>query len=258
VYYYRSLIALGQEDVVLKGIAANAPLELQVVKLLATLKSAKDKDNQDLAWETLKEWNEPLTGNRYALLIASQIAFETKHYKEALNYVNADTESLEMLAMTVQIYLKINRLDLAAKQVKAMAAIDDDDTLTSLATSWIYIVQGGEKVNEAYFLLQDSLDKFGPSPYVFNSMAVCQIQLKNYRQAFQHLKQARDQSMQNRERVSGETLINSIVCCQHLRNPESITRIFSELKQSDPSHPWLIKYAEMEAAFDKSALNYKL
>jgi hypothetical protein len=43
------------------------------------------------------------------------------------------------LALSVEIYLKIDRVDLASKQVKAMQDIDDDDALTTLATTWLYI-----------------------------------------------------------------------------------------------------------------------
>jgi hypothetical protein len=41
--------------------------------------------------------------------------------------------------MTVQIFLKIDRLDLAQKQVKTMQEVDDDDTLSTLAASWVNI-----------------------------------------------------------------------------------------------------------------------
>lgn len=41
------------------------------------------------------------------------------------------------LALTVQIYLKIDRIDLAAKAAAIMATVDDDDTLTQLASSWV-------------------------------------------------------------------------------------------------------------------------
>ncbi len=159
-----------------KAIPANAPAELQAVKLLATYKSASD-ENRELVLDNLKEmkeqWTpEPTTPAGVQLLVAL-IHFEARNYKEALRMVHKGHEQLEQcvapplsaplllpspsfpllcffplvlrcsvvhsLALTVQIYLKIDRLDLAAKQVKAMQDIDDDDALTALATAWLYI-----------------------------------------------------------------------------------------------------------------------
>jgi len=259
VFYYRSHIAIGQEDVAVKGISQNAPIELQCVKLLATFKTAAE-DNKEMVFDTLKEWgdNQSLNQNPAAQIVASQISFDAKNYRDALKYVHAGHESLEMLAMCIQIYLKIDRIDLAQQTLKSMQDIDDDDTLTGLASSWIFIAQGGEKVNEAFFFLAELVEKFSPSILVLNSMAVCQILLKNYTNAFQYLKQARDLAIAGKEKVSAETLINSIVCLQHLRKADLITRILSELKQTHPHHPWLKRYAEMEALFDKSAQTYQL
>lgn len=42
-------------------------------------------------------------------------------------------------ALLVQLDLKIDRLDLAQAQVKAMKAIDEDHTLTTLASAWVLL-----------------------------------------------------------------------------------------------------------------------
>lgn len=96
------------------------------------------------------------------------------------------------MTIEVQLYLKMDRVDLAAKVIKTMADVDDDDPLTQLATAWVYIAQGGDKISEAFYLLQELIEKFGQSVSVLNSLAVCQLHLKNFSQAFQFLKQARN------------------------------------------------------------------
>lgn len=37
----------------------------------------------------------------------------------------------------VQLYLRIDRLDLAQKELKSMKALDEDNALSMLATAWV-------------------------------------------------------------------------------------------------------------------------
>lgn len=39
--------------------------------------------------------------------------------------------------MMVQLYLRIDRADLAAKELKSMKALDEDNVLSMLATAWV-------------------------------------------------------------------------------------------------------------------------
>jgi len=286
VLYYRSLSGLGQDETVIKAISNTAPLELQAVKLLSSYQlsvSRQAQDDHQLLLDTLAEWNHNPTPT--LVLCTALLFFMKRDYKNALKtlspalYAAQSSQSLgaaagagsvmiggmnvgmtlELYSFAVQLYLKMDRVDLAQKQVKAMQEIDDDDTLTTLATAWLYIGQGGDKVNEASFLLQELREKFEPSIPVLNCLAVCQIHSKNYTNAFQLLKQARDQAIQNKERVSAETLINSMICLQHLKKPpEIINRVLGELKQTWPNSWYLNRMAEADDIFNKTAANYKL
>ena len=43
------------------------------------------------------------------------------------------------MAVSVMNFLSINRVDQAEKQLKAMAALDEDATVTQLAMAWVNI-----------------------------------------------------------------------------------------------------------------------
>lgn len=119
VFYYRSLIAMGCEDQVIKGVNNNSPFDLQAVKLLAAYNTMAD-DNKDIIYDAIKEWSEKdklerkqnesnshgngngngngngTSGTGTWQLIASIIYYSSNNYSEALKYIVDFHENLEM------------------------------------------------------------------------------------------------------------------------------------------------------------------
>lgn len=64
------------------------------------------------------------------------------------------------MALCVQCYLLMDRVDRAEAQAKAMSAADDDATASQLAAAWVGAELGGAKVQEACYIYQELGDKY--------------------------------------------------------------------------------------------------
>lgn len=257
VFYFRALLQSNPSEI-FKQVNERSSAGLQAIKLLATYRSAAS-EQKELAFETLQEWlsDDMLKQDAAVQLIASQMYFEDGKYKDALRLVQPAGDDLERLAMQVQIYLVLNRLDLAGTACKSMADLDDDDALTQLATAWLYMATGGDKIMEASCLLQELVDKFRPSSQVLCCQAVCQIHLGNFGEANEFLKRARQQVIKDGGKVDASTLINYIVCLRNLRkSQEVVDKVENELRELYPQHPWIQNQASMSSMFDQHAKNY--
>jgi len=179
-------------------------------------------------------------------LIASIIYFQEGNYEDAMRAVY-QSSNLEGLAMLVQIYLKINRLDQAEKELRAMQKLDDDATITLLAAAWVNLAAGGERTNEAFLTYTDLIEKYGATSLLLNGLAVCNMHLRKFSDAEKNLLQSLEKDSSN-----PDTIANLIACYeQQSKAPEVISRQLTQLKLAAPKHPWLVQYQRAEDDFDR-------
>jgi len=252
VYVYRSYIAQGRHKLVLDEIkdpkAANA---LQAVKLLATYLG--NEDTRDISLATLKEWiSDGVAANNPTLqIVAATIYMHEEKYEDAMRCVY-QANSLEGLSLLVQIYLKINRLDLAEKELKGMQKIDDDATVTQITQVWVQLAGGGEQVNDALNTLQDLSNKFGTSGYILNLMGACCISLKKFADAEKYLLQGLEKNSSDID-----TLVNLITCHQHQGKPaDIISREINQLKALAPKSYFARQLQKQDDDFDRLAKQF--
>jgi len=175
-FTYRAYIAQGSCQVVIDEIHNDAATALQGVKLFAQLLSSDTQ--KDAVLEQLQGWlADPVSNsNPYLLAMAGCIYLHVGDLAEALKAVHS-TSSLELFAIQIQCLLKLDRVDLAERQVKSMQAMDDDATLTQLATAWVDMAIGGAKVQEAFHIYQDLGDKYTWTNALYNGLAACNMQV---------------------------------------------------------------------------------
>lgn len=245
VLLYRSYIALGQYELVIAEINNSSPMALQAVKLLAEYFAGKKDQEATLA--TLQSWlaDAACNSNPHVLLVAGTIFAQEGNFVDALKICHVGT-TLEMSALCVQLYLKMDRPDKAEQVVKTMSAADDDAVVTQLATAWLNLSLGGAKVQEASYIYQELADKYNWTAMLYNARAVCHMKMGNFEEAERDLLEAL-----NLNTKDPDTLANLVTCGLHLG--KNVSRYNSQLGLSSPNHPIARKSLAADELFDRAA-----
>lgn len=135
---YRSYIAQKKYGVVLDDISSSASDELKYVRLFAEYLSSESKRDSIIQDLDSKLGSLNVT-NPLVLLIIANIYVCAENFETALKVLyNVDSSSsLECSALAIEVYLKLDRMDLAKKELKKMIDIDEDAIITQLANAWV-------------------------------------------------------------------------------------------------------------------------
>lgn len=253
VFVYRAYIALKKYGVVINEIHGASPQELQPLKQLAEYFSQPTK-RESIVLKLDQQVSGNLDVNNCVfLLVAASIYYNESSYETVLKVLH-QSDHLECRALMLQTQLRMDRLDLAKKELKTMQEIDDDAILTQLASAWVNLATGGEKLQEAYYTFQELADKNAPTALLLNGQATCCVGQSKYEEAESALQDALEKDSNNTD-----TLVNLVVLSQlSSKTPEVCNRYLSQLIDSAPEHPFVIEFQNKERDFDLLAKQYAL
>ncbi|XP_063598109.1 coatomer subunit epsilon-like [Penaeus indicus] len=251
IFLYRALIGQRKYGVVQSEIKASAPPPLQALKLLAQyfqFPSNRVTIVNDL--ESQLSGNVDLS-NTALLIVAATIYCHEDNYEGALRALS-QSDALECRALMVQTYLKMERLDAARKELKTLQEKDDDATLTQMAQAWTHIATGGEKLQDAYYIYQELLDKNVSTALLLNGQAVCFLGQAKYEEAESALQEALDKDPSN-----PDTLINLMVLAHHTGKPQEVAnRYLVQLRDEHKGHKFVEDITTKEDDFNRLVKQY--
>ncbi|RWS24895.1 coatomer subunit epsilon-like protein [Leptotrombidium deliense] len=248
---YRSYIALKKYGVVLDEINDRKGQPLMFIRMVADYLSGDSSRKSKIYQDLDGKLSSVETSEHIPLLAAASIHYYESNYDAALRILHS-SDNLECMAMSLQIYLKLDRIDFAKKELKKMQDKDEDATITQLALGWLNLALGGDKLQEAFYIFQEISDKYGNTALLSNGIAVALINQGKYEEAEPVLTQALDKDSSN-----PETLINLMVVSHHLgKAPEICNRYVSQLKDSNYNHAFIQDQVSKENEFNRLAKQY--
>lgn len=155
---------------------------------------------------------------------------------------------VELKALVIDGFLRLNRVDLAEKELQAMSTVDDDSTIYNLSSTLIKLRRGGEKpqeFQEAKALLEDIAGRCGQSVSLLNLTALAYHGLGDEAQAENYLMDALSKRGQD-----ADTNANLAATAVQSGKPmESVKRFVDQTKGSQ----WNTVYLAKERQFDEAA-----
>jgi coatomer protein complex subunit epsilon len=245
---------------VIADIKDSAPVSLQAVRALALYLSDAAAKAGVLA--ALEAWLNSVAAASDATVqaVAAIIYLHEGAFQPALRAVRS-LGSLEALALAVQVHLRLDRPDLAEKQLRALGERDDESSLYQLSAAHVCLALGGaDRCREAASLYGEMLQRYGDdSVGAVNGLAAAYIGLRRFDEAERVLTEAVSREGSGAG-SNAETLVNFLSLLQHTGRggSEGAAKMLAQLRKVAPGHPFVASLAIAEASFDRIAPTFAL
>mmetsp|Transcript_9193 Transcript_9193/g.12282 ORF Transcript_9193/g.12282 Transcript_9193/m.12282 type:complete len:301 (-) Transcript_9193:208-1110(-) len=253
-FVLRAQLALGQYDRVVKeSSGADKSPAIQAIGLQAQFETTPDESARQTIIDTLKAMLDSDASSTSLQLTAANVFLKYGMTREALQCVHLGT-TMEHLAVALQIYLRIDRIDLARQQLELLRQADEDAVLTQLGGVYVSIASGRSTVHDAIHHLNSLSEQYGQSPVLLNIAAVAHMTAGNMDRADGALNEARTEHGCDDD---ADTLVNTVVCYQHMgKELKDIEPFLLKLKSVHPNHAFVQGLVRVEGAFEREAQKY--
>ena len=223
---------------------------MQALSLQAQFEQASNEDQQQAILQQLQTMTN--ADDPSVQLTVAHVCLAAHRLKEAMQCVHQGT-TLEHQACCLQVYLKLDRLDLAQEQLRSMKQRDEDSILTQLCGVYVALATGSSAASDALHTLGQLSEQYGPSILLMNLTACAQLQAGQYAAAEQTLEQSRTELGATQD---VDTMVNLLVAYQYQQKPTDA--LVQTLKQQFPNH-FLSKGLQMvEGAFQRESTKYRV
>lgn len=244
----RCYIAMKDYDKVISGDTSTAGLKALALQAQFVTLAATGGSTQSVIQELQSMLGDGVSPR--VQVTAAHVFLQADMKKEALQCVHQGL-TLEQISLCVQIYIILDRLDLAQKTLQQLRKTDEDSMFTQLASVQVALATGSSMAGEAVHTLTQISEQYGPSPMLLNLMACAQMQGGNYAEAELKLVQAREEFSAD----DADTIVNLIVASQYQHKP--IAEYVDALKQNYPTHFLSLGLDTVGGAFEREAIKYR-
>ncbi|KAL9713583.1 hypothetical protein Ac2012v2_003194 [Leucoagaricus gongylophorus] len=263
LYKARALIALNEYNTALKLLETlPEDVSTKAASSLARYLGTSDSVAKESALEELRDLSVEIEGDdaegderaKFLVKVLAGTAFaHAGEIEEALDTLGIDTEDLEAVAVTVQIYLAINRPDLAKKQFERSKRWAEDDLLLQLIESTIGLATGrdGYHISNSFYTEQLANPSLS-SAHILTSRGVTRILRNEFQEARSDLEESLGQHEDDAETLAAFAVAGDLGALKRSEAEE----LWSKMSSKHPNHPVVRDLARKADAFDQAAATF--
>ncbi|KAF8308786.1 coatomer epsilon subunit-domain-containing protein [Cantharellus anzutake] len=268
LYSARSLIALNQSDEALLLVSADTLPAVRAVRALATYVKTKASGGEvepildelrDLTIEIESEDEGVQGAGTSVVRVSAATAFlQEGEVEEALTTLGAGAggQDMECSYLTIQIYLSMNRIDLARKEYLYAKSHDADSLLLQIIEASIGLASGGTPpltLNAAYHIYDEQAAAPGSSSNanILAAKGIAYLLRGHYAEAGSMFNESLLIDAKNSDALAGLAVTKGLSTKQKDAD-ESFEHLISVL----PSHPFVADLVAKSALFDQARTQF--
>ncbi|KAJ4465126.1 coatomer complex protein [Lentinula lateritia] len=265
IYQARSHIALNNPKAALQLVPADSEnVALKAVATLAKFVAAEGTADKEALLEELRDLSVEIEGDdvegsdrdKATVRVLAGTAFaRAGELEEALETLGADSEDPEAVAVIVQIYLSINRPDLAKKEYERSKRWAEDDLLLQLIESLIGLATGKDGYHNPYTFYTEQLGNPSlSSPHVLTARGVTRILRNEFPEAQSDLQESLEQYKDDAEALAASAVASGLSSTK--KGETDANELWARLTSEYPNHPSVVDLSQKSALFDEAMAKY--